>query len=710
MLFKNSALATAISLAFVSSYASSESEAVELNNANAVDLSNVTVSGQYSVNKVIDTATGLGLTLKETPQSVSVMTEQRIQDQGLDTVVDTIKNTIGVSHSAWDNVRNELQARGFKIENYQIDGVPMAWSILGDSGETIADVSIYERVEFVRGSTGLLTETGDPSGSINLVRKQADSVDFNGHVSAVTGSWNRKELNADIASGLSEDGSLRGRVVAKAVNGDSYTDLFEQNTQVFYGVIEKDLSPNTLVRVGVSYQHDDPIAPVWGGLQAKYSNGNDTDFNRSVTTAADWTRWETSNTNVFTNVNHLFNNGWELAVNYNYMKYESDSKLLYMYDAANSFDESTGDGLTSWPYKSDGESTQHSLDVQLRGQANAFDTDADIVIGAIYSEQKSKAYSYAALTNAFLPVTNFDDWNGDFPEPEWSTDGSLDKDIEVTNKGVYAATRLHLTDDLKVILGGRVTSWNRKGDSYSDTGDYGNDNVFVPYSGVLYDLTDDHRVYVSYAETFNPQNKQDANDELLDPLEGKTYEVGLKSSYLNNMLQTSVAIFKVDQDNVAVQTGVHPDDATRAVYEAAENVNSEGYELEVIGQPIKGLNLSAGYSEFKLTADDSVSLDVNTNHPRKQANIYSSYNFVDLMPELTLGGGINWQDKIYENDIVQDSYQLVSLMGRYDVNNNVKVQLNIENLLDEKYYSYINSGQVRYGAPANWKLAVSYNF
>ena len=192
MLFKNSTLATAISLAFVSSH--TYSETTEINQSNTVDLSAVTVSGQYSVNKVIDTATGLGLTLKETPQSVSVMTEQRIQDQSLDTVVDTIKNTIGVSHSAWDNVRNELQARGFKIENYQIDGVPMAWSILGDSGETIADVSIYERVEFVRGSTGLLTGTGDPSGSINLVRKQADSVDFNGHVSAVTVSYTHLTL------------------------------------------------------------------------------------------------------------------------------------------------------------------------------------------------------------------------------------------------------------------------------------------------------------------------------------------------------------------------------------------------------------------------------------------------------------------------------------------------------------------------------------
>lgn len=104
-----------------------------------------------------------------------------------------------------------------------------------------------------------------------------------------------------------------------------------------------------------------------GGLQAKFNNGNDTDWDRSVTTAADWTKWETTSTNFFTNFNHMFNNDWGMAVNYNHMKYEASSKLLYLYDAANTFDENTGDGLSSSLYKSDGESTQHSLDMQLSG-------------------------------------------------------------------------------------------------------------------------------------------------------------------------------------------------------------------------------------------------------------------------------------------------------------------------------------------------------
>lgn len=703
MTFKQTPLALAISLALTSNVALS---AEVTSSDNTTELGKVEVTGQYSVNKVIDTATGLGLTIKETPQSVSVITEQRIEDQGLDTVVDTIKNTIGVSHVSWDNVRNALQARGFEIENYQIDGIPMAWSILGDSGETIADVSIYERVEFVRGSTGLLTGTGDPSASINLVRKKADSVDLTGKITTGFGSWNKREIGYDVASGLSDDGSLRGRVIAKSIKGESYTDLYEQDTEVFYGVIEKDVTANTLVRLGMSYQKDDPTAPVWGGLQAKFNNGNDTNWSRSQTSAADWTQWTTSNINFFGTVNQILNNGWEMTVNYNHMKYEAESKLLYMYDAGNAFDQTTGDGLTSWPYKSDGESEQHSIDGQLRGQFNVFNLNTDIVLGALYSEQESYAYSYAPLTNAFLPVTDFYNWNGNFPEPQWSTDGSLDKDIKVINMGVYGASRLHISDDLKIILGGRVTSWEREGDSYTDTGSYGDDNIFVPYAGVLYDLNDDHRVYASYTEIFKPQNNTDKNDKLLDPVTGVTYETGLKSSYLNGAVQTAVAVFRIEQDNLAVEVGDHPTDPGRKIFEAIEGVTSEGFELEIIGQPTEGLNLNAGYSQFKATDKDEN--EVNTNHPRKQFSLFATYNFVDLLPRLTLGGGVNWQDKTYQGDIVQNEYALTNLMGRYEVSSKFDVQLNLNNIFDEKYYNYINSSQVRYGAPANWKLNFKY--
>ena len=224
--------ATAVSLALLSNSAFA---AEQTNKKDTDPIEKITVNGKYIVNENIDTATGLGLSIRETPQSVTVFTAERIRDQDLDTIIDAVDNTVGLSSSKMDNVRNTMQSRGFNVSNYQIDGVPLSWSLAGDSGETSADVAIYERVEFVRGATGLLTGAGDPSASINLVRKRARNTDLTGYVDASIGSWNKKELTLDIANGLNDSGTVRGRVVTKVVDSESYIDLYEENKNIFYG-------------------------------------------------------------------------------------------------------------------------------------------------------------------------------------------------------------------------------------------------------------------------------------------------------------------------------------------------------------------------------------------------------------------------------------------------------------------------------------------
>jgi outer membrane receptor for ferric coprogen and ferric-rhodotorulic acid len=196
-------------------------------NQEAKTVETITVMGKYTVNENIDTATGLGL--RETPQSVTIFTKERIKDQALNTIIDTIDNTVGMSSSKTDNVRNSMQSRGFTISNYQLDGVPLSWNIGGDSGETSSDVSIYERVEFVRGATGLLSGVGDPSASINLVRKRANNTDLTGYITATAGSWNKKQLTADVSNGLNESGTIRGRVVGKYTKSESHVDLYEDD-------------------------------------------------------------------------------------------------------------------------------------------------------------------------------------------------------------------------------------------------------------------------------------------------------------------------------------------------------------------------------------------------------------------------------------------------------------------------------------------------
>lgn len=708
-------VATAVSLAIVTM--SSATVIAEEQSSKAVE--RLEVKGSYTVNEVVDTATGLGLTLRETPQSVSIITEQRMRDQNINTVLETVKNAVGVSSTELDNVRSSFKSRGFEVSNYQIDGVPIAWSLAGDSGETVADVAIYERVEFVRGATGLLTGAGDPSASINLVRKHANSTDLTGYVNVSAGSWNKKQVTADVAGGLNSSGTIRGRIVGKYLNTDSYWDQYEERSDVLYGVLEADLSAATLFRVGASYQNRDPKAATWGALPAVFTDGTFTDWDVSKTTGTDWTRWETTNTNYFVNLNHAFSNGWQLVANYNRMEYEKDSKLLYVSGA---LDKDTGQGLSAQRYYAYGETQQDSFDIQLKGDYQLFNQQHEFVIGGITSKQSIETDSYTPVGGNLcfgydcIPVSNFYNWNNlaELAEPVWNETPVRAEDVTINQKGFYAATRIAATDSLKFIVGGRISNWDRAGLWYSANEDFGDTGVFLPYLGALYDLTEQHRIYASYTEIFKVQNAYDANDRILDPLEGKSYELGLKSTFLDDRLHTTVAIFQINQDNLAEATGsMSP--GNRPVSRAIDGTESKGFELEVVGKPLEGWNISAGYSQFK--AEDAYGGNVNTDSPRKQFKLFTTYQFVDLLPELTIGGGINWQSETSAAgdgvQLTQAAYSLTNLMARYDIADNMNLQLNVANLFDKKYYNYMTAWgdaytQYRYGTPRN--VAVSFNY
>ena len=691
------------------------------------------VTGKYGVDqtKTIDTATGLGLTVQETPQSVSILTFERMQDQNITSILDAVNNAVGVSSAEVDNVRNSFYSRGFQIDSYQIDGVPTSWSLGGDSGETVADTVIYERIEFVRGATGLMTGVGDPSASINLVRKHANSTELTGFVDVATGSWDKKSLAADVSSGLNESGSIRGRVVGRYLQGDSFVDYYEDDKKTLYGVLEADLTDATLLRVGASYQNNNPTSTVWGVLPGFFSDGTRPDWDVSKTTAMDWNRWESTNTNYFASINHLFANGWELLANYNNLHYETEARLLYVstpWDGDTGtytyLDKETGAGLTAQRYRSDGESKQDSFDIQLKGDFNLFNQTHDFVVGALYADQSAKTFTQlpvdADLSSGYdqVPVDNFYEW-GDLPEPEWEDERTQSQGSETEQHGYYAATRLSTTDKLKFILGGRVATWERNGFDWSGIVDYGNEDQFIPYAGALYDLTDVHRIYASYTEIFKPQNNRDANGNFLDPLIGESAEIGLKSRFLDDRLQTTIAYFDIQQDNLAqLDTSFEGTPEQLNAYIAAEGANSKGFEIEVVGQPVDGWNISAGYSKFSI--EDANGNDLNTDIATETIKLFTSYQFGGALERLTLGGGVNWQNETYSAGInpignpdrlTQDAYALVSLMARYAITDDLNVQFNAANVTDEKYYSQVGYfSSYRYGTPRNYTLSLNYTF
>lgn len=679
----------------------------------------IVVTGIYTLPDKIDTATGLGLTVRETPQSVSIMTAQRILDQNLVSVADVLVNSVGVAVNEVDDVRNSFYARGFEIRNTQIDGVPAAWTLAGSNGETNIDVSVFERVEIVRGATGLLSGAGDPSASVNLVRKHADSTDWTGYVNASYGSWDTWRVSADVGGALTSDGRIRVRGVGRYEEGESYIDLYDNKKFVLYGVVDADLTDTTLVRAGISHQEGKPKGALWGALPTFYTDGSATDFARSQSVAADWTYWNTTNQNIFATVRQELGDKWSITVNYNRLKNTSRTQLLYLYGEV---DKAAGTIAFSNPYKSAGQSVQNSFDGQLKGAVTLFGRDHEVVLGALHSVLKRHTDNFEAPFPwpSDVPFVGLE--GATFAEPVWGTTPIRNEEERIEQTGYYGAVRLDVADPLKLILGGRLASWKQKGFAWSGPSEYGDDDVFIPYVGALFDITSNHRLYASYTKIFQPQNLRDRNLDLLDPLNGKAYEIGLKSSFFDNALQTSIALFRIEQDNVG-----QPDimvippggGLPQQTYIAAEGVTSKGFELEVTGEVLPGWNINASYSQFK--ADDENGNPANTDQPRKLLKLFTTYTVSDILDGLTFGGGVNYRSKAYSDGVnpvtsapfrfQQDGFTLVSLMTRLAVNENFQLQANVENLLDKKYYSQMGFfSQYRYGAPRNFTISATYNF
>ena len=214
------------------------------------------------------TAAKLPLSLRETPQSVTVVTRERLDDQNLLSLQDVLDNTPGIYSYAWDTERVIFTARGFVIDNLMYDGVPAEGNFSTDSIDETIDTAMYERIEIVRGATGLMTGAGSPAASINLYRKHADSKELATSLGFTAGSWNDYRVDADFSTPLTSDGSVRARFVGVYQDTESFQDLYNKEKTVLYGIVDADLSENTRLSVGFDYQDNKPAGQHLGLVPA----------------------------------------------------------------------------------------------------------------------------------------------------------------------------------------------------------------------------------------------------------------------------------------------------------------------------------------------------------------------------------------------------------------------------------------------------------
>lgn len=661
-------------------------------------------SGSYTPG-AIATATRLVLTPRETPQSISVVTRQEMDDFNLTSIDAVMSHTPGVSIVTYDSERTEYYARGFAIQNFQYDGIPMQRDSSYSAGNTLTDMAIYDRVEVLKGATGLLTGNGDPGATINLIRKKPTK-DFQGEVSLGAGTWNTYRSQVDLSGALNEAGSLRGRTVAAYQDKQSQLDGYERKTSTFYGIVEADLSPSTLLTVGADYQDNTPTRSTWGGIPIYNSNGDFNDMPRSFNNGANWSSWKQYTRTAFATLEHTFDNDWLVKAQFNHQINGYDAPL----GAAAGGTEpnpATGSGVSTWEGKYVGKTVADAVDVYASGPFELLGRKHELVVGGSLAKRTWTNRGY--WTNG-TSVSGYYDWNGSIAEPDWDNlqSGNQFSNRETTHEnGIYSAARLNLRDDLKLIVGSRVL--NYENETLKKSG------VVVPYLGAVYDLDDRYSVYGSYTSIYKPQSAQDASGKTLDPLAGINYETGIKGSFFADRLNASVAYFMLDQDNYANATGgMTPSGGT--AYEAIDGVRTKGFEVEVSGQLTPQWQVHAGFNH-KISRQQGEK--VATLTPENQFSLNSTYK-PGFAPALTVGGGARWQDKTWGNvwhstlgtgKHTVDGYWLLDAMASYQIDRNLSVNLNVNNLLDEKYYTIFSwYSTYTWGEGRNAMLTMKYKF
>lgn len=656
--------------------------------------------------KTTRAGTKMLLTPRDVPQSVSVVTEQRMKDQDLQSVDEVLTNATGVSSQEVDSERSQYFSRGFQITDFSYDDIPTSVGDAWNYGDAAEDTAIYDRIEIVRGATGLMTGAGDPGATINMVRKHADSKTFTGNLSASYGSWDKQRYVADLSGPLNATGSVRARVIAGYQDQDSWLDRYHKTKKFLYGVVDADITDHTTLSLGWDYQQTNTGNPTWGGLPSLFSDGSRTHYDRSTNTSADWARYAIESRKVFANVTHNWDNGWTFRFNGTHGEQTFNDTLLYIMDNP---DANTGLGASGFGSKDRGKRTVDSFDSYASGPFELLGRQHQLMAGVSYSRQHNATYSAdGSISSDQLGVFN-NSWNGNIAEPEWG-DWYLNADDVVRQKSAYTAARFSLADPLSLVVGARYTQYSTNGSS----GDMRKYNL-TPYGGVVYDISESLSAYASYTSIFAPQTKRSADGSWLSPVTGKNYETGLKADWLDGRLTTNFAIFRIEQENAGEAVdGEFVNGSSEQAYRATKGAVSKGAEFEVNGAVTDNLQLT--FSATRYVARDTDGR-YNSFAPQTQFKLFSRYR-LPVLPAMTVGGGVNWQNRVYQDvtdangnvqRLYQGSYPLVDLFARYQVTKQLAVQANLNNLFDRSYYSYLDSSAV-YGEPRNVSVSLNYAF
>lgn len=692
----------------------------ESNAERPLDLKAVQVTGQkpgegFKANYQTS-ATKLPMSIRQTPQSVSVVTRDSLEarqvldlGQALETVagVNQYSGTgpfAGMSPFGFD----EISIRGVALDGYysnREDG------FLSPTYFSQPDIVIYDRIEVVKGPSSILYGRASAGGLVNRVRKKP-LIEPQAEVAAEIGSFDHYRAEADVTGPLLKDSDrLRGRLVAAYQDSGSFVDGVESERSVFAPSLEVDITQGTRLLLQGSYQRDDFIPNTGFPLQQDGNQFRAPDINRSLfvgVPSADENRWE-----ALTGIAQLeqsLGDNWLATLRLQRSAQDSpvdtDSYAyginpagdVYLYSSQFEFDTDVWSG-----------------EIRINGEFDFMGRPANVAFGIDHSDlTQARVDAAAALGVANIYQQNF----AAFPTMEPTVYRSSVIDNQST--GTFAQFHLRPTERLGVLLSGRY-DWADSSyiDELAGTISEKKDEAFTGSAGITFDLVENISVYALYSQSFFPNQFSTGSDgNILDPEEGETYEGGIKTEWLNGRLGINAALFRINRDKIAI---TDPNNGPGEFFEISSGrQRSDGIELEINGEPLPGWNLSfAGMlldSEF-LEEDDPFFDSVPAGTAEWQVGLFTSYELqTGPLRSFGLGAGLFAIDDRGVSTFIPGAtlagYERVDLKAFYNGFKPLKFALQVRNVTDEKYVEGADrtGAYAQFGSPRAALLTVRYDF
>lgn len=658
--------------------------------AQTADLETVHIKGQRSYNAIATEKNGdyssfaatvgtkIPASLREIPQSVSIITNQQVKDRNVDTFDQLARKTPGLRVLSNDDGRSSVYARGYEYSEYNIDGLPAQMQSING---TLPNLFAFDRVEVMRGPSGLFDSSGEMGGIVNLVRKRPTKA-FQGHVAAGFGTHKQYKAEADVSGSLNSDGSVRGRVMAQTVGASPRPAEKNNRHETFYAAADWDINPDTVLGAGYLYQQRH-LAP-YNGLPAD-ADGKLPSLPQHAFVGADWNKFKMHSHDVFSDLKHYFGNGGYGKVGMRYSDRKADSNYTFAGSKLNNTGQANVAGLgTDIKQKAFAVDASYSRPFALGNTANEFVIGADYNRFRSTNEQGRSTVASNIALDGFrsVPYVNL------IQNARAGAHGYKHTlDTENLDKfGVYGKSTFHPADGLSLIGGGRLGHYKiESGDG--KTLHKASKTKFTSYVGAVYDIDGSNSLYASFSQLYTPQTSIGTDGKLLKPRQGNQFEVGYKGSYMDDRLNTRVSLYRLKDKNAAAP--LNPNNRNTRYAALGERV-MEGVETEISGAITPKWQIHAGYSYLHSqikTASNSRDDGIFLLMPKHSANLWTTYQ---VTPELTIGGGVNAMSGITSSaGMHAGGYATFDAMAAYRFTPKLKLQINADNIFNRHYYARV---------------------